>query len=407
MFLFAIKFMVLYLWKTPTSGYTTILIAKCTLGSKKFMISIRVLYDGWPLITQPNSPSALHLRAILAQLPEQVEALVALPDELSLGGDVATAIQPTPNSPCGRLRWEQLVLPRIRRRLEADLLHLTSPGVPLLAGAKNLVSPCGYSSSWSDVQHPQGEGQHKSFWERLRLAAAAGGLARLEATLWPDDLPAPTQAGQVHALPPSVHPDFIPGKSDHQAGDHTAALELPDTYLLYHGPGDPDSLYRLILAWRWAAAHIGTYHPLLVTGLKSTAQAYLQALLEQSNFGDTVQITSATTAEMLVPLYQGCTALFHPAPVSPWGGAVRRALACGKPVVAAEGALASALVGPAAYLAPMDDPRALGAALITVVVEEEVAGDLAKAAGERAGGWEMQGFGARLVEVYEAIVDRG
>ena len=125
------------------------------------MTPIRVLYDGWSLVSQPNSPAALHLRAILAQLPEQVEALVALPGELSLETDAATVIQPTPDSPWGRLCWEQLALPRMTQRLEVDLLHLTSPGAPLFAAAKTVISPCGYVSSWSDVKLFQGEGQDK------------------------------------------------------------------------------------------------------------------------------------------------------------------------------------------------------------------------------------------------------
>jgi glycosyltransferase involved in cell wall biosynthesis len=203
-----------------------------------------------------------------------------------------------------------------------------------------------------------------------------------------------------------VHPDYYVAQADSQAAGLPAEIELPDTYVLYHGPGDPDSLYRLMLAWRWAAAHIGAYHPLLVLGLDRAAQAQLQGLLDQSNFADTVQIMPSTTAEMIAHLYQGCTALFHPAPLSPWGGAVRRALACGKPVAAAEGDLTSTLVGPAAYLAPIDDPRALGAALITVVVEEEVAEYLSKAACQRASEWKLESFGERLGVLYEGLRSR-
>ena len=103
-------------------------------------------------------------------------------------------------------------------------------------------------------------------------------------------------------------------------------------------------------------------------------------------------------------IYQGCSALFHPAPLSPWGGAVSWALACGKPVVAAESALTDALVGPAAYLAPLDDARALGAALITVLVEEEVAEKLSLAAQKQAAGWHSPAFGQELLAAYQEIL---
>ncbi len=77
-------------------------------------------------------------------------------------------------------------------------------------------------------------------------------------------------------------------------------------------------------------------------------------------------------------LYRRASALFHPAPVTPWGGPVRHALASGAPVVALETGLSSAMVGPAAYLVPGEDDRAMGAALITVIVEDEVREQLSR-----------------------------
>jgi glycosyltransferase involved in cell wall biosynthesis len=98
--------------------------------------------------------------------------------------------------------------------------------------------------------------------------------------------------------------------------------------------------------------------------------------------------------------------LFHPAPIAPWGAPERHALACGKPVVASENLFSDALFGPAAYLAPAGDARALGAALITVVVEDSVAENLSQAARQRAESWLDQGFGQKLYEAYLLLLER-
>ena len=102
-------------------------------------------------------------------------------------------------------------------------------------------------------------------------------------------------------------------------------------------------------------------------------------------------------------IYRACAALFHPAAISPWGSPVRYALACGRPVVAAEDRFTDALVGPAAYLVPANNARALGAAVITVVVEEEVSERLSEAARQRAAAWDKDAFSQALLTAYQTI----
>ena len=89
--------------------------------------------------------------------------------------------------------------------------------------------------------------------------------------------------------------------------------------------------------------------------------------------------------------------------VSAWGGAVRLALAHGKPVIGFETPAFDAMVGPAAYLVKSGDAeslRALSAALITVSIEEEVTEALAAAAQQRASKWDMTAFAMELEQVY-------
>jgi glycosyltransferase involved in cell wall biosynthesis len=66
----------------------------------------------------------------------------------------------------------------------------------------------------------------------------------------------------------------------------------------------------------------------------------------------------------------------------------------------------SALVGPAAYLVKAGDTRAMGAALITILVEEEVSERLAQAARQRAGAWSLSAFADGLAEAYQEILSK-
>ena len=75
-------------------------------------------------------------------------------------------------------------------------------------------------------------------------------------------------------------------------------------------------------------------------------------------------------------------------------------MACGKPLVASETALTGAIVGPAAYLAPPGDARSLGAALVTVIVEEQVAENLSAAASQRSANWRAVEFREQLERIY-------
>jgi glycosyltransferase involved in cell wall biosynthesis len=187
------------------------------------------------------------------------------------------------------------------------------------------------------------------------------------------------------------------------------ALELPETYILYHGPHTSGALRRLLDAWSWAAGSIGEYYPLLLIGLDEAGQRRLFALADELRLSQTIRALPGLPVEAIARLYQGCSALFHPAPVSPWGSAIRAALVCAKPVVALETTLANAVVGPAAYLVQAGEPeraasRALGAALITVIVEEEVSENLSTAARQRAAAWQSSNFGRDLLAAYQSLL---
>lgn len=334
---------------------------------------MRILYDGWPLAYAALSPAATHLRHLLTA-PAAVERLLAAPLALSetLPADIQLITAPARE----RGEWEQTVLQSLAAQHGASCIHTTAKAASLLGKTPTLVSPAEYTQA-----------------RRSRMAAARahGGLSRAR-LLWPNDLPAPTHAGALAVLPPAV-----------QAATHARLpANTAEEFLLYHGSGQPEVLQFLLDAWTWAAGSIGELYPLLVAGLDEQQTAWLQAQLPALGLQDYVHSLHTSPAE-LGSLVQHCTAFIHPEPPPAWGSSLRQALAHGKAVVALQEPLTEALAGSAAYLAPAHDPRSLGAAMITVVVEEGLRSTLQQQAAQKSASWSAGAFESELSRLYASL----
>lgn len=357
-----------------------------------------LVFDGAPLVWRPNSPAALHLLTLLDRRPREARSLLALPGQpvFPLPDDIQYVQVNAPPGNSGALAWEQRLLPRLAREQRADLLHVTGENAPLFGRVMTVLSPTAPALTANPASK-------RNIGQRLRLAFGQGGRARLKASFWPADLPVPEQSQRIVQLPPCVHPIFSEAAL---APD----LELPDEFILFHGPLDERTLQRLLSAWSWAAAAIGETTCLLILDADVSQKERIEQLARQNSLSDSVRALPWLPIEGLAWLYQNCRAVFHPAVIGPWASAMRLALACGRPLVGWETTLADALVGPAAYLVPgePEDPalnRALGAALITVIVEESVTRNLEEAARRRSAAWEVQDFREALDAAYQANLE--
>ncbi len=357
---------------------------------------LRVLYDGWPLFHSPDDPAAYHLLALLHAVPPDVAPILACPGtppawwKGEFGPD--TSIEIMVSAAQDRLTWEQRKIKALAAGSGARILHLTSGRAPFNSPLPVVISP-------TDAGRP--DTRRKSLRRRLGDALASGGLARASLVLWPADLPAWERSNETHAVPPLTHPAFTPSLED---SAYRLELELPETYILHHGPLFDGDLDLLLSAWTWAAGSIGQLYPLVIAGAGHHSKEGMLKAARQMGLEETVQFLPPLPPRDLAEVYRRCTAIFHPAPVTPWGSPVRRGLAAGRALVLIESPLADATVGPAACVLPAADTRRLGAALITTVVEEEVRERLEVEARKRAAGWKMRAFGQALYESYQSIL---
>jgi glycosyltransferase involved in cell wall biosynthesis len=372
---------------------------------------ITILFDGWSLSYHPNSPSALHLLTILEACPQGVQPVVVLPSAPPEWFPIeeTTRMQPTPNTNAARLYWEQRTLPETARRLGAQLIHLTSLTPALSASVPTVISLAGFGTpkTWGaepvDIADYEDRVEPDTSWgftDRIRHSLTRAALDKVAAILWPADLPySPHQRtrNNVRIISPTIHPVFLTPQT--RPGNHVLK-DLPEAYFLYHGPCNRHAIQTLLRSWSWVAGPIGENCPLVLVGLDETERQKVYHQLHEYDLGETVLILSSLSPQELAGLYQGCSGLFHPTQVSLWEGPVRQALASGRPIVAAKTELAEALVGPAAYLIDERDARAMGAALITIIVEESIATSLSGAAQERSTQWDPTLFREQLSFIY-------
>ncbi|MCW5874632.1 MAG: glycosyltransferase [Anaerolineales bacterium] len=337
---------------------------------------MRILYDGWPLAHAPLSPTATHLRELLTAAPAEAELLLALPAPAS--ESLPVGVQSIQAAVRDRGDWEQNRLQALAAEHNAAAIHTTANAASLLGKVPTLVSPAEYTEAAA------GRG-------RMAAAQAHGGLARAH-ILWPSDLPAPAHSAALSSLPPVA---------SRTAG--SLPISAPEEFVLYYGSGQPQALLRLLKAWTWAAGSIGEIYPLVIAGLDAQQTQWLHTQLPIFDLQEFVQLIQASPSE-LHALVQHSTAFIHPEAPPAWGSGLRLALAHGKAIVALQEPLTEAMLDTAGYLVAEHDTRSLGAAILTVVVEEGMRAALEQQAAQKSASWNAGAFGIALQSVYTSLV---
>jgi hypothetical protein len=378
-----------------------------------------ILYDGWSLVFTPNSYAAIHLLTLLACQPQDWQVFLALPGQTmhEIPGWAEIIQKPVKDTDLQSLTWEQALIPQLARKTNARLIHLTSNTPPLLGSVPVIVSPTN-SLTGSLACRQTGQEKYRSkrdsLLKRLQDSLGEGGFSRVRGLLWPSDLSIPVNRLSLESLPPAVHPLF----SDINPLPKLASLDLQkkisEPFVLYHGSGCLSELTELLAIWSWVVRSFGVSHRLLLAGFPWQTHSQVKDWLAKYEALDTIEILPELHLRELVAVYQNCSALISIAPLPPWGDPLRYAITCGKPIIAPEDALSDAIAGPAAYLvrgqvsAPGNPTvlniRSLSAALISVLVEQSLAGQLSRAAFERRRSWPFDLFKAKLSKVYSKLL---
>lgn len=356
---------------------------------------MKLLLDGWDLIYHPLSPSAIHTVELLTSIPNHFQIYLAIPQvapDWLLGLNTFLPIyHELENNPKDRLIWQQLVLPKIIQKTKASVLHLTHPFTPILRELPVVFSPAQYTLS------PVYQ-RRSLFWERLLYATAAGGIDRMDRFLFPNDLLPPSDhdipIDKIYRLPPPA----IPFKLFSQPTD----IPVPSQpYFLYIGNGETALLFSLLNAWNKVSAALGDEIHLCI--LPSNEKEKL--LMERFQSSSTIHLINFHKLNPLTMdgLIAQAQAFIQLTPEPYWGGFARRALLSGIPLIGFDSPSLSQIVGDAGYLVEGNSDHLLSAAMITMVVEEEINQALKNKAALRQTQYQNAAFSSQIEKIYQEI----
>lgn len=356
---------------------------------------MKLLFDGWDLIYHPVSASAIHTLELLTSIPIQFQPYLAIPQALPdwlPGLTNFTSIQhDLENNPKNHLIWQQVVLPEIIRKSKASVFHLTHPTIPLLHEIPIVFSPTQFTFA-------PGYQQRSLFWERLAYAFATGGINRIDRFLFPDDLLPPSDYGipfnKIFQLPP---PD-VPFKSIFQPSD----IGIPThPYFLYIGNNDTSLLFTLLDAWDKASKALGDQIHLYIIPNNNDEKIFV----EQFQNSDTIHVVNFPPQNPIIIDYmlEHTQALIQLFPEPYWGGFARRALLLGIPIIGFEYPSLVQIVRDAGYLVEIHSERLLSAAIITLIVEEEIYHALRNKAALRQSKSNNATFSSQIEKIYQEI----
>jgi len=250
-----------------------------------------------------------------------------------------------------RLRYDQITLPRAVAQAGAELLLTFSDGIPLKARMPiAAVPPIDPRASASGIL------------EILRAAAGRAGLRGANSILIAADLAGAEHSGQRY--PPFVSPPFLRPEVESAGGERPQVL-CYDT--------NPEDIRTALAAWTWVDGSLGDTYPLqFLTWDPQIAELIAATAAE---FEVVESVAAGPPSGELSELFRAAAGFLSVRPQA-WGQPFRWALASGVPVAGFESPSANSILGDAGYLVPDGDTRALGAACLSLLVQDELAESL-------------------------------
>jgi glycosyltransferase involved in cell wall biosynthesis len=348
---------------------------------------MRVILQALSLSPDVWTAPAFELREVLQGLADEgLDEIIALvPGTAAATAPTGLTVHtvPPPASALADLAFEFLGAARLAASLGGDVLYGLEESAPWSSPIPVVAT--------ASIPRPA----RPSLGSRLENAvrrASVGGAARV---LLAEDLPQRTDLRRVQRVPPLVSTGF------HPAGPADSSSQ-GDDYVLAWVEGRP-GLKRILAAWSWVDASLGDSVRLrLLCPTANWAEAARREA-DGLGIGESVECAGFDEEPDVAGLYRRARVLLHAGDVST-PQVFRWALASGVALAAESSAAAAAVAGTAAYLVPASDTRALGAAVLTLLVEDSIAGALRERGLERAQAYEARRAVARRLEILGSIV---
>ncbi|MBN1430296.1 MAG: glycosyltransferase family 4 protein [Anaerolineae bacterium] len=310
----------------------------------------------------------------------------------------------------GKVLFEQKGFPQAASRVGADLAHIPYWGAPLSSSSPIVVT----IHDLIPLLLPAYRGGLPArLYTALVAASARGASAVLTDSAHSGrdiskHLTLP--ADRVHAILLACGKSYRP-ESDKAVDEAVRRkYDLPPEYVLYLGGSDVrKNVDTLIEAFVHVKAGTGGDIPLVLAGHlpKQITPRFIDVrqVIDRMNMGDAVRAIGPADEADKPSLYRMAKCFVFPSRYEGFGLPVLEAMTCGTPVVAADTSSLPEIVGEAGFLVRPDDIEHLAGAILSILVEEDLAHDLSQKGIKRAACFSWERVARETAAVYQKVLD--
>jgi glycosyltransferase involved in cell wall biosynthesis len=377
---------------------------------------MRVALNGW-FWNHLNTGSGQYLRRLVTALiaaDPTLELQVFVPsgaeDDAAAGAipNLTLISRDAPRTQLGKVRWEQIRVPRWAHQAGADLLHVPYWAPPLHASIPVVVTV-------HDII-PLILKPYRGGW-RVRAYTALVSAGTTRARLVITDSKASrreilehlhVRPDRVRAIPLAVGEAYTPSAADEDI-QLRAALGVAPPYLLYLGGFDIRKNLAAVFE-AFGIVHQACPEATLVIagGLPSGDTSFNpdpRRLARAVHPHDSaVQFVGFVSEAQKLALLRGARAFVFPSSYEGFGYPALEALACGVPVVAGDTSSLPEVVGDAGILLEPQDITGMAGALIQLLIDEPFHADLVRRARLQSRRFSWQHTARETRAAYEAAV---
>jgi glycosyltransferase involved in cell wall biosynthesis len=305
-------------------------------------------------------------------------------------------------SPAQRLVWEQTGFPRLVARARLDLLHS-------LHYTRPMRLPCASVVTFHDMTfflfpHLHTLSKRLYFPQAMRLSARKANalIADSESTRQDAIRLLGISPARIHTVPLGVSPAFHPVREAGLLEAVRQRYSLPEHFILYVGLVEPrKNLPMLLRAYQRLPG--GSAPALVIVGRFGWGVEQVFKLVEALAIQEKVHFSGYVPAEDLPIVYNLADVFVYPSLYEGFGLPPLEAMACGTPVITTAVSSLPEHVGEAGILIPPQDEEALFQALVDILQDPDLRGELSRKGPERAAQYSWNRTAQETLNVYRRV----
>jgi glycosyltransferase involved in cell wall biosynthesis len=303
-----------------------------------------------------------------------------------------------------RLLWQQVQVPRIARRLRADLIHLTGFDVPVRRPCPAVLTVHDLIGMLFPADLPLISRLYWAFWLPYTMRFASHIVAVSEHTKLDITRLLHVPAARITVIQPGVGSRFTPLTSHDGFRSFRRKHGLPKKYILFVGTLEPrKGLDTLLAAFRRLSVSMPDIG-LVIAGKRGWFMDWFLAYAERPHLKDRIVFTGYVDDEDLPSMYNAAELFVLPSRYEGFGMPVLEAMACGTPVVCSNRASLPEVAGDSAFQVPPDDPEALGLAMREVLFDERLRKGMRQKGLTRAGSFSWKKAARSTLDIYRKVL---